>query len=480
MCDDKIIGMISVVRDITERKLAEESLRESEKKYRGILENIHDSYFELDLKGNLVFFNDAQIEKTGYSREELMGMNYRQYLAPESWKTVSGVFSGIYRTGQAAKIFDYEVITKEGQKKHFESWADLLFDNNNKKIGFRGMARDITNRKRRQEELQRINNFLNLIIENIPIMLFMKDAKDLRFVRFNRAGEELLGYSRSDLLGKNDYDFFPKDQADFFTGKDREVLSGKEVVDIPEESVKTLNKGERIMHTKKVPIIGAKGEPEYLLGISEDITDRKLAEKILQQTLNRLRKSFDTIIQVMVIAVEARDPYTSGHQKRSASLAHTIAKEMGLSGNKIEALIMAGPIHDIGKLSIPAEILSKPGKLSDVEFSLIKEHARIGFEMLKDVESPWPLADIVHQHHERMDGSGYPKHLKGDEILIEARILAVADVVESMASHRPYRPALGIDAALDEIVKNRGRLYDPEVVDACLRLFNEKGYKLAN
>ena len=145
---------------------------------------------------------------------------------------------------------------------------------------------------------------------------------------------------------------------------------------------------------------------------------------------------------------------------------------------KIDGIRMAGSIHDIGKLSIPAEILSKPTKLSEIEFSLIKEHARQGYEILKDVESPWPLAEIVHQHHERMDGSGYPRNLKGDEILIEARILAVADVVEAMASHRPYRPALGIDAALNEIEKNRGILYDNTVADACLRLFREKGFQI--
>jgi HD-GYP domain-containing protein (c-di-GMP phosphodiesterase class II) len=151
---------------------------------------------------------------------------------------------------------------------------------------------------------------------------------------------------------------------------------------------------------------------------------------------------------------------------------------MGLSQEKIEAIRMAGPIHDIGKLSVPAEILSKPTKLTNIEFSLIKEHVRTGYEMLKDVESPWPLAQIVYQHHERMDGSGYPRNLKGDEIIMEARIMAIADVVESMASHRPYRPALGLNAALEEIENNKETLYDVDAVDACLRLFREKGFQL--
>jgi len=176
--------------------------------------------------------------------------------------------------------------------------------------------------------------------------------------------------------------------------------------------------------------------------------------------------------------VETRDPYTAGHQLRTADLARTIAAEMGWPQEKIDGIRIAGSIHDIGKLSTPAEILVKPTKLSEIEFSLIKEHARNGYEILKNVESSWPLVEIVYQHHERMDGSGYLRHLRGDDILMEARILSVADVVEAMASHRPYRPAIGINAALDEIARNKGVLYDPEVADVCLKIFNENGYKM--
>ncbi len=217
---------------------------------------------------------------------------------------------------------------------------------------------------------------------------------------------------------------------------------------------------------------------DYLMGIFRDISDRKRAEEHLHQTLDRLRKAFGTIIQVMVTVVESRDPYTAGHQTRSADLARAIAAEMGLSQDKIDGIRMAGSIHDIGKMSIPAEILAKPTKLSEIELPLIKQHAQKGYEMLKDVESPWPMAEIVYQHHERMDGSGYPRNLKGDDILIEARILAIADVVESMASHRPYRPALGLEAALAEIESNKGKLYDADAVDACLRLSRGKGFQL--
>ncbi|MHB8090196.1 MAG: HD domain-containing phosphohydrolase [Syntrophales bacterium] len=218
---------------------------------------------------------------------------------------------------------------------------------------------------------------------------------------------------------------------------------------------------------------------EHYQVIYRDITERKEAEKHLQDTLESLRKAVGTTIQVIASTVAARDPYTAGHQIRSADLARAVATEMGLPQNTVEGIRMAGSIHDIGKISIPAEILSKPTKLSDIEFSLIKAHAQRGFEMLKDVESPWPLAEIVYQHHERMDGSGYPRNLKGEDIMIEARILGVADVVEAMASHRPYRAGLGIDTALSEIEKNKGIFYDNAVADACLRLFREKGYRFA-
>ena len=179
----------------------------------------------------------------------------------------------------------------------------------------------------------------------------------------------------------------------------------------------------------------------------------------------------------MALTVEMNDPFTAGHQRRVANLARAIATEMGLSRERVDGMRMAGFIHDLGKLSVPGEILSKPGRLTEIEFNLVKTHPQVGYDILKRVESPWPVAQIVLQHHERIDGSGYPTGLRGDEIMLEARILAVADVVEAMSSHRPYRPALGIDRALEEISRNRGLLYDPSAVDACLKVFTEKGFK---
>ena len=208
-----------------------------------------------------------------------------------------------------------------------------------------------------------------------------------------------------------------------------------------------------------------------------EIADRKLAEEKLQQSYAKLQKNLDEIVHAMSLTAEKRDPYTAGHQKRTTELAMALAGEMGLSEHQIKGVQMDGLIHDMGKISIPAEILSKPGKLNEVEIQLVRRHPQAAFEILKKIDFPWPVDLIVLQHHEKMDCSGYPQGLAGEEILLEARILCVADVVESIDSHRPYRPGLGIDKALEEISKNRGILYDPDVVDACLRLFKEKNFQ---
>lgn len=200
-----------------------------------------------------------------------------------------------------------------------------------------------------------------------------------------------------------------------------------------------------------------------------------------EELLRSYRKMQDLLtktVQAMAAVVEAKDPYTAGHQQRVAELARAIAAEMGLAAEQIDGLGMASLVHDIGKISIPSEILSMPRKLTPVEFILVKNHVQAGYDILKEIEFPWPIARIILEHHERMDGSGYPAGLKGESLLLESRILAVADVVEAMASHRPYRPAFDISTVLKELTKSRGILFDRAVVDSCLRLFNEKGYRI--
>ncbi len=208
----------------------------------------------------------------------------------------------------------------------------------------------------------------------------------------------------------------------------------------------------------------------------EDMVEQRT--RSLQESEARLRQSLLETVAALSAMVELRDPYTAGHQRNVARIAVAMAQELGLPETQIEGLNLACLVHDVGKINIPAEILSRPGKLSDAEFELIKQHPVAGYEILKGIDFPWPIAEVVRQHHERIDGSGYPDGLRGDKILMEARVMAVADVIEAMASHRPYRPGLGLDAALAEIDENSGTLFDPIASEAALRLFREKEFRL--
>jgi putative nucleotidyltransferase with HDIG domain len=212
--------------------------------------------------------------------------------------------------------------------------------------------------------------------------------------------------------------------------------------------------------------------------LQRTLTDCREADERLTRTLDTLRQAMGATMRTMALAIETKDPYSAGHHKRTADLARTIAMEMGLSDEIMEGIRTAATLHDIGKISLPAEILGRPSKLSEADFHLVKAHPQTGYDILKEVEFPWPVARIVWQHHERLDGSGYPLGLKGEEIILEARVLAVADVVEAMCSHRAYRPMPGLDRALEEIAAQREVLYDPAVVDACLRIFREKDFRL--
>jgi PAS domain S-box-containing protein len=226
------------------------------------------------------------------------------------------------------------------------------------------------------------------------------------------------------------------------------------------------------------------GGKKLLFSVIHDVTDRHEAERALQvsqedlrKSLERIRRSWEQTVEVLSGLVELRDPYTAGHQKGVARLARAIALRLGLEEERVRGVTLAATIHDVGKINVPAEILSKPGQLSQLEANLVRLHPQSGCEALKGIDVPWPLAEIVHQHHERMDGSGYPRGLKGGEILLEARIIAVADVVEAMCSHRPYRAAFGVPAALGEIRSGAGHLYDEPVVGACLSVFEEEGFR---
>ena len=341
----------------------------------------------------------------------------------------------------------------------------------------KGLENSEGDRMPARESLLESEGWLRKIFEEAPLGIVIT-TPSFAFEKANPAFCRMMGYSADELRSMTFADI---------THPDHLKQDMENVIKVGRGEIPFYQVEKRYIHKSGKVLWGnlyvsstrnEHGALRHYISMVSDITERKQVEKQLQDTLRILRKAVGVAIQVMVSAVEARDPYTAGHQLRSADIARAIAAEIGLSRDRIDGIRIAGSVHDIGKLSIPAEILSKPTKLSELEYSLIKEHVLSGYEILKNVESPWPLAQIVYQHHERMDGSGYPRHLKGEEILMDARILAVADVVEAMASDRPYRPALGEDAALKEIENNRGILYDTNVVAACLRVFREKGFHL--
>jgi len=259
----------------------------------------------------------------------------------------------------------------------------------------------------------------------------------------------------------------------FFTGKNFAQILKQKNIELTQAKKALEEWGGKLEEEVRLRTLELKKVNEDL---KQDITKRKQAEREIQQGYKKLQKTMEGAINIIAKIVETRDPYTAGHQQRVSKLATSIAQEMLLSQDKIEGIKITALIHDIGKISVPAEILSKPSKLNEMEFGLIKNHPKIGYDILRKIDFPWPVAQIVLQHHERLDGSGYLNNLKADKILLEAKILGVADVVEAMSSHRPYRPAKGVSAALEEITQNRGILYDPEVVDICVRLFKEKGF----
>jgi PAS domain S-box-containing protein len=460
-----IIGMVCIARDITERKNMEDALQESEEKYRGILENMDDAYYEVDLKGNLTFFNQALVNRTGYKREELMGMNYRHYISPNCWRQVQEIFAQVYQTGRAVTLFDYEIHLKDGRKRFQESWVNLILDKNNNPLGFRGMARDVTDRKIAEKELRQAEERYRSIFENAQEGMYRAGANE-KFIMVNQAMARIFGYDSAaefvEQVNTSAHQLY-RDREDR-----KKIFHWLETQGLVQDFEARFFRRDGSVGWISVNIQQTQeGNTPFYDGFVRDVTDRK-------ESVEHLREAFAGTVSAIALLVEAKDPYTAGHQRRVADIACAIALEMGLSQERIEGILMAGTMHDIGKVSIPAEILSSPRRLTALEFSLIKTHAQSGYDILKDIKFSWPIARMVQEHHERMDGSGYPQGLKGIDILLESRILAVADVVEAMATHRPYRAALGVDLALREITENRGVLFDTEAVDACLRLFREK------
>jgi PAS domain S-box-containing protein/putative nucleotidyltransferase with HDIG domain len=322
------------------------------------------------------------------------------------------------------------------------------------------------------------DDLLTVLFEQAPDAYYLSDTRG-KFIGGNRAAEGLLGYRREELVGKNflDLDILPRDQ----TAKALKLLALNVLRRStgPDEFTLKRRDGSRVLVEIMTHPVKIKGRT-VVLGIARDITERKKVQELQDRDIQRLTKSRDAVIQAISSISEMRDPYTAGHQKRVADLARAIAVEMKLSPDQVDTIRDASLIHDLGKVSVPAEILCKPGRLDEAEISLVREHPTIGYDILKSIDMFEKIAEIVYQHHERMDGSGYPRGLRGQEILLETRILSVAEAVEAMLSHRPYRRALTIEQTLEEITQQKGILFDPLVVETCVRLFVRKKFKLGS
>jgi PAS domain S-box-containing protein len=299
-------------------------------------------------------------------------------------------------------------------------------------------------------------------------------TQDLKLVFANRAATEQIGYSKETLTSGVFTSFIHPDDRRMVADNSRKRLNGEKIPSV--YPFRIISQDGKVKCVELTATVIEWNKKPATLNFLKDITERKLLEEERIEGYNRIKKTLQATVQSIAMLVETKDPYTAGHQQRVSQLAQAIAKEMSLTTDQQDFVFTSSIIHDLGKVSVPSELLSKPTKLTEVEFNLIKTHSQSGYNILKDIDFPWPVADAVLQHHERMNGSGYPQNLKGEAILLEARILAVADVVEAISSHRPYRPALGIDFALEEISKNKGLLYDANVVDVCLKLFLEKNF----
>jgi len=467
--------------DITERKLAEIALNLSESRYRGIFENSPISLWEEDFSDvkqrldelqaegvndmhayleshpdevaycaslvKIIHVNQASLDLFNAKNiDQLMNM-------PVSFEEFNHELVGI-ASGKTKFTWEGHNPTLTGEQKEvIVTWSVASgYEDNYSKVIVSIM--DISERKLAEREIGSLARFPS---EN-PSPTF-RIAKDGMLLYINPSGKRLVP----------EWHLVEGQAVPAFL---RKVVSKA----LNERKVQLIEfeHGKRVYLINIVPFV----DSGYANAYCRDITEQKQNQNELQNSVIKLRKTVEGTIETIALIVEARDPYTSGHQKRVAEISVAIAKDLGLPEEQIQGIYQAGLVHDLGKIQVPAEILSKPGQLTKLEFDMIKTHPKVGYDLLKGIEFPWPIAQIIYQHHEREDGSGYPKKLKGDKILIEAKIIGIADVIEAMSSHRPYRPALGMAVALDEIVKHKGTLYDTTVVASYLKVI-KKGYQFS-
>ena len=454
-----------------ERRQAEDALFESELKYRNVVENAGDAIIVAQ-EGIIKYINSCGIKLTGYSLEELTSRPFTSFIHPDDREYVLQRHMRRTKGEEVPYIYEFRLVDRHGRSRWVEINAALAeYEGKPATLNF---LRDITERKTAQQELSKLAAIVHYAAEMVNL-----SRLDGSMVFLNQAGVQMLGINPEDIGQTNIMQVIPKKWQEKVQNEILPALGRDETWegDLQYLNLKT---GEPVdVHAVTFTIRDEiSSQPLYFANISLDITGRKQAEEKLVQSYDKLKKTVRSAINTMARIAELKDPYAAGREQRVAALSTAIARELKLDDEAIENIQNAAIIYDIGKIYLPMHVLGKPGKLSGMETDLIRGHAEKGYEVLQDMDLPGAIAQSVLQHHERLNGSGYPWGLKEKEISLGARILAVADVLEAMTSPRPYRPAFSIEAALEEIQKNRGTLYDPDVVDVCLKLFTEKGFKL--
>jgi PAS domain S-box-containing protein len=460
--EGKALGILGTSLDVTERKRAETRLREALGESESIIDNVATG---IAVAKDRVFerVNRRFAELLGYRIEELVGKSTEIiYPAKEDYERV-----GREAYPEIAKGDIYQTAAQFKRKDGSLFWAHLA---GRALDGDKGAGRsvwvfeDISERRGAEEQLRRREAHFRSLIENGNEAVIVTNAEGS--IKYDSPGiERVLGYRPA---GRSSLDLVHPDDAAKLREACQRVLRGAAHQFKAEFRMRHRDGTWRVIEGVGSGAFDFNGDMVGVLNL-QDVTERRRGEQ-------RLLQSMQSAIAAITAAAEARDPHRAGHQRNVAALAVAIAREMGLDETRVHGLHLAGIVHDVGNIQIPVEILTKGSQLSPVEYALVKTHPLAGHEILKNIELPWPVAQIVLQHHELFDGSGYPRGLKGDQIMVEARILTVADVVEAMVSNRPHRLAHGIDGALAEITKNRGVKYDPQAVDACVKLFREKGY----
>lgn len=458
-----------------ERKIAEAALRESEELSTKAFRSIPDALVISRLNdGKIIEVNNNWDKVFGYSREEVVG---KSSLALNLFADSADRQRTTALLKEQGFVRDYElqIRQKSGALRTASLSAELLEIQGEQCL--LTVIQDITERRLAEKALKESESNYRLLADNVEDVIFVLDM-NLNYFYISPSVKALMGYEPEEMLKQPSIEMLMPSSRDLAFRTLSDIIdqekSGGGEISLRRTIELEMRRKDGTAVWAEVKFSSIRDETRRLVGITgiaRDISERRAADR-------RIRKALEATVQAIAVTVEKRDPYTAGHQRRVADLARGMAIEMNLSNDRVEGIRMAAAIHDLGKISVPAELLSKPTTLTDIEFALIKTHSQCGYEILKDIDFPWPVARIVLEHHERMNGSGYPNGLAGDQILMESRILSVADVVEAMASDRPYRAPLGIDAALNEISQNKGILYDPDVSDACLRLFKERDYRI--